>query len=71
VVGMPRYAREKCESGIYHIMIRGINQQDIFHDDEDCLRFLETLYKVKGNEDFKLLAYCLMSNHVHFIEKCF
>ncbi|HBQ86986.1 MAG TPA: transposase, partial [Syntrophomonas sp.] len=27
---MPRTAREKSESGIYHIMLRGINQQNIF-----------------------------------------
>ena len=29
---MPRHAREKSETGIYHIMVRGINRQDIFHD---------------------------------------
>jgi hypothetical protein len=25
---MPRYARKKCESGIYHIIVRGINRQE-------------------------------------------
>jgi putative transposase len=34
---MPRYARKKSETGIYHIIIRGTNRQEIFHDDEDCL----------------------------------
>ena len=32
---MPRLARIKSKSKIYHIMIRGINQQNIFVDDED------------------------------------
>ena len=32
---MPRAARKKSKSGIYHIMIRGINRQDIFEDDDD------------------------------------
>jgi REP element-mobilizing transposase RayT len=32
---MPRTARKKSKSGIYHIMIRGINRQDIFEDDDD------------------------------------
>ena len=32
---MPRQARKKSESGIYHIMLRGINRQQIFEDDED------------------------------------
>ena len=27
---MPRQARKKSESGIYHVMLRGINQQQIF-----------------------------------------
>ena len=34
---MPRQARRKSESGIYHIMLRGINQQQIFADEEDSL----------------------------------
>ncbi len=32
---MPRQERKKCESRIYHIMLRGINQQQIFEDSED------------------------------------
>lgn len=46
---MPRRAREKSKSGIYHIMLRGINRQDLFEDDEDRLKFIETLafYKEK------------------------
>ncbi len=64
---MPRYAREKCESGLYHIMLRGINRQNIFHNDEDCLRFIETLQKVKVNDNYSLIAYCLMNNHVHIL----
>jgi putative transposase len=64
---MPRHAREKCESGIYHIMIRGINRYDIFHDEEDYQRFLETILKIKGSDNFDVYAYCLMSNHVHLM----
>ena len=33
---MPRQARKKSKSGIYHIMLREINKQQIFEDDEDC-----------------------------------
>ncbi len=32
---MPRKAREKSESGIYHVMLRGINQQQIFEDERN------------------------------------
>jgi putative transposase len=64
---MPRIAREKSKSGIYHIMIRGINQQTIFEDSEDKKRFLETLAKFKEVSNFQLYGYCLMSNHVHLL----
>ena len=37
---MPRKARQKAESGIYHVMLRGIDRQLIFEDSEDYLRFL-------------------------------
>ncbi|SCX76290.1 hypothetical protein [Alkaliphilus peptidifermentans] len=37
---MPRIAREKSKSGIYHVIIRGANRQEIFHDEEDCLTYL-------------------------------
>lgn len=64
---MPRIARERSKSGIYHIMIRGTNKQDIFIDDEDNLRFLETLDKYKEKCKIKVYGWCLMSNHVHLL----
>ena len=38
---MARVARLKSNSGIYHVMIRGINKQLILEDDEDNQKFLE------------------------------
>ncbi len=40
---MPRRAREYSESEIYHIILRGINRQNIFEDEEDTEKFLQTL----------------------------
>ena len=64
---MPRQARKKSESGIYHIMLRGINQQQIFEDSEDCEKFLQILKDCKAVSEYKLFAYCLMGNHVHLL----
>lgn len=66
---MPRRAREKSESGIYHIMIRGVNREAIFEDDEDRKKFLESLGYYKEKSRYKLYGYCLMSNHVHILIK--
>lgn len=64
---MPRRAREKSESGIYHIILRGANRQEIFHDDEDCLRFLETLERYKEKSKIQVHGWCLMGNHIHLL----
>ena len=66
---MPRLPRQKSDSGIYHIMLRGINQQVIFEDDEDYFKFVETLEKYKAVSGYKVFAYCLMSNHIHILIK--
>ena len=64
---MPRQARRKSESGIYHIMLRGINQQQIFEDNEDFEKFLQILKDCKAVSEYKLFAYCLMGNHIHLL----
>lgn len=66
---MPRLPRQKSESGIYHIMLLGINQQTIFEDNEDYYKFIETLVNYKAVSGYKVFAYCLMSNHIHILLK--
>lgn len=64
---MSRQARKQSESGIYHVMLRGINRQVIFEDEQDMDRFLELLVHYRKEGLFSLFAYCLMSNHVHLL----
>ncbi len=64
---MARKAREKSKSGIYHAILRGVNRQNIFEDDEDKRKFLEILEKSKEKSECLIFAYCLMNNHVHIL----
>ena len=66
---MPRAARVKSKTGIYHIILRGINRQIIFEDEEDSLKFLQTLSEYKEKSEYEVYAYCLMGNHVHILIK--
>ena len=66
---MPRQARKKSNSGIYHIILRGINRQQIFEDVEDYNKFLRILEECKAISEFEIFAYCLMSNHIHLLLK--
>lgn len=63
---MPRQAREKSKTGIYHL-IRGINKQNIFEDEEDKQRFIETLGYYKTLSGYLLYEYCMMDNHIHLL----
>jgi len=38
---MPRQKRKVSETGIGHIMIRGVNRQMIFEDAEDYCEFMD------------------------------
>ncbi len=66
---MPRQARKKSETGIYHVMFRGVNREPIFTDDEDNWKFINILKKYKEISGFELYAYCLMGNHLHLLIK--
>ena len=61
-----RGARVECESGVYHVTARGVNQQAIFEDDADRDRFVSLLASTVAREG-GLLAWCLMDNHVHLL----
>lgn len=64
---MPRHARQLAESAIYHVMLRGVNRDAIFLEDEDFERFLHALDVTKELSGCAVLAYCLMPNHVHLV----
>ena len=65
---MARPIREKSGTGVYHVMLRGINRQDIFEDEEDYLQMTSILRGLTDRYDDKGLrlpplcifyAYCL------------
>lgn len=64
---MPRKSREKSKSGIYHVILRGANRQEIFHEDIDNQRFLEILEKYTKETGTKVYGWCLMGNHIHLL----
>lgn len=64
---MPRMTRKLSETGFYHVIIRGVNKETIFLDDNDRKMFLRLLRKYKAELECNVYAYCLMSNHVHLL----
>jgi len=66
---MPRSARAKSETGIYHVMLRGIDRSQLFYEDEDYQAFRIRLLRFRQKFNYTLYAYCLISNHVHLLIK--
>ena len=66
---MARCPRKKSYTKVYHIIIRGINKQDIFLDNQDLRKFRKEIKRVKEKYKFEIYAYAFMSNHVHLIIK--
>lgn len=66
---MPRGPREKSKTGIYHIMMRGIDKRGIFLCESDNYAFLHHVEHAREKSNFSLFAYCLMVNHVHLLIK--
>ena len=76
---MPRQARTISATNVYHVILRGVNKQQVFEDDEDYIRFLNVLRRQTQpdvdaqGQTFQsrshVYAYCLMGNHVHLLLK--
>ena len=52
-----------------HVMVRGINRQNLFEDDEDRQRLIETIGFYKSISNYDIYGYCLMNNHFHLLMK--
>lgn len=50
-------------------MLRGINKQIIFKDNEDYEKLLYVLKDYKEICEYEIYAYCFMSNHIHILIK--
>ena len=64
---MPRRVRVEFAGAIYHVMARGNERREIFRDDHDRSRFLETLAEMVEQFGLRVHAYCLMPNHYHLL----
>lgn len=64
---MPSQIRNTGSIGWSHIIIRGINRENLFYDDADYDRFQRTLNRFREEFCAEIPALCLMSNHVHIL----
>jgi putative transposase len=64
---MPRQARIVIPDIPHHITQRGNYRQDVFEEESDYALYCSWMNQYAEKYGLDILAYCLMSNHVHFI----
>lgn len=65
---MPRLARNTLKGKEFiHVMVQGINKEKIFLEEREKLEYLKLLNKYKEEYAIKIIAYCVMNNHVHIL----
>ncbi|MDO8319552.1 transposase [Rhodoferax sp.] len=64
---MPRLPRAVFAGYPHHVTQRGNRREPVFFDDDDRRVYLAWLKEYADQHQVEVLAYCLMTNHVHLI----
>jgi putative transposase len=67
IVPMPRGPRNAPGGLIYHVLNRGVAREPLFHKDADYAAFERIIAETLKRFPMRILAYCLMPNHWHFL----
>ncbi len=64
---MSRFPRNYIKTIFFHVITQGINKSYIFEKSEDIKYHIKTMYKLSAQHEIKIIAYCIMNNHVHML----
>ena len=64
---MPRVARKDLCTSFFHIIVQGLNKEYIFNNDVYIQKYRTLMLKYEKEFGVKILAYCIMNNHVHIL----
>jgi putative transposase len=65
--GMTRYARFHVTGGLFHVISRFHDRRFYLDIDGAREKYLELLGRATKTHDSRIIAYCLMSSHVHIV----
>ena len=64
---MPRFAHLHYPGGVFHVVTRTVGGKYVFDALSAREDYLGRLGEALGKTDAEMLAYCVMSNHVHLV----
>lgn len=64
---MSRPTPIEYEGAFHHVMNRGLNHENIFHDQRYYAEFLKCVREASEQFEAVIHAYCLITNHYHLL----
>jgi putative transposase len=64
---MPRIRRSAPDGLAHHVINRGNDRKTVFHKTGDYRAFLRFMREAQARIAIRILAFCLMPNHFHFV----
>lgn len=69
MIFISRIIRNNLKTSFFHVMIQGINKEYIFGKKRYKQKYFSIIQRNKREFDITIMAYCIMSNHVHMLIK--
>ena len=67
MITIPRLPRRIDKASFFHVIVQGINKENIFLEERNKNQYFKLLNKSCKKYNIKIVAYCLLDNHVHFL----
>lgn len=59
--------RQESSTGMYHVIVKGINKERIFNQRREKSYFIKIILKHLKVYKVEIYSYCIMSNHAHLL----
>lgn len=67
MIKIPRNPRKFLKSSFFHVIVQGIDKENIFQEKRYKFQYLIFLKKEIKKVDVKIKAFCVMDNHIHLL----
>lgn len=64
---LPTKRRQESNTGFYHVVVRGINNERIYNQHRERIYFKNIILKFLKKFQVEIYAFCIMSNHAHIM----
>ena len=67
MITISRVARKTDGASFFHVIVQGINKENIFKEERNKNQYLKLIKKSSEKYNIKIIAYCIMDNHTHLL----